>query len=231
MLDRDARRAQRRRPARAAARRRRRRAASSVIWLPICMSTPATRMPGSVGGAGIERGRLGERHAELVLGLAGRDLVVGLGVDVGIDAQRDGRGLAPRGGDLAESSSSSGSDFDVEAAKMPASSAKAISRAVLPTPENTILRPGMPAASARRSSPSETTSMPAPSLASVSSTAWLDWPSCDSRRARRRRRTPRRTRGSGARASPSNSNRTACRPRRRCSARSRPRRGARLASW
>ena len=34
--------------------------------------------------------------------------------------------------------------------------------------------PGTPAASARLSSPSLTTSMPAPSLASVVSTAWLE---------------------------------------------------------
>ena len=57
---------------------------------------------------------------------------------------------------------------------MPASSAAAISASVLPTPENTILSAGMPAASARRSSPPDTTSAPAPRSASVASTAWLE---------------------------------------------------------
>ena len=33
---------------------------------------------------------------------------------------------------------------------------------------------GMPAATARRASPSDTTSAPAPSFASVASTAWLE---------------------------------------------------------
>ena len=57
---------------------------------------------------------------------------------------------------------------------MPASSAAASSASVLPTPENTILSAGMPAVSARVSSPPETTSAPAPSPASVASTAWLE---------------------------------------------------------
>ena len=73
-----------------------------------------------------------------------------------------------------DSSSSSGSDSTLKQA-MPSRSASAISRAVLPTPENTILRAGTPAASARRSSPSETTSMPAPSSAMVRMTAWLEF--------------------------------------------------------
>ena len=41
-------------------------------------------------------------------------------------------------------------------------------------PEKVIDEPRTPAARARRSSPSETTSMPAPSRASVVSTAWLE---------------------------------------------------------
>jgi hypothetical protein len=44
----------------------------------------------------------------------------------------------------------------------------------LPIPENRILFGGMPAASARFSSPPETTSAPAPSFASVRSTDWLE---------------------------------------------------------
>ena len=115
-----------------------------------------------LGGAGIDLARAADRDAELVLGLAGGDLVVGLGVDVGIDAQRDMRRVRPFAAAIADSSSSSGSDSTLKQ-RMPASSASAISRAVLPTPENMILSGGMPAARARCSSPSETTSAPAPS--------------------------------------------------------------------
>jgi hypothetical protein len=57
---------------------------------------------------------------------------------------------------------------------MSASSAAVSSAAVLPTPENTIFEAGMPACSARRNSPPETTSAPAPSFARVRSTDWLE---------------------------------------------------------
>ena len=57
---------------------------------------------------------------------------------------------------------------------MPSSSPRRISATVLPTPENTILRAGMPAAMARSSSPPDTTSAPAPSPATTFSTAWLE---------------------------------------------------------
>ena len=67
---------------------------------------------------------------------------------------------------IEDSSSSSGSDSTLTQ-RMPSSTASASSRAVLPTPENMILSGGMPAARARFSSPSETTSAPAPSFASV----------------------------------------------------------------
>ncbi len=50
----------------------------------------------------VEGGGLGEGHAEFVLGPAGGDLVVGLGVDVGIDAHGDARGQSARLGDLAQ---------------------------------------------------------------------------------------------------------------------------------
>src|SRR5262245_60962154 len=49
------------------------------------------------GGLGGPRGPL-DVHAELRLLLAGRDVTVGLGVHVGIDAQRDRGDLAGRGG-------------------------------------------------------------------------------------------------------------------------------------
>ena len=53
--------------------------------------------------------------------------------------------------------------------------AKAISRAVLATPAKTIVSGLAPAASARRSSPSETTSRPAPSATKVRITDWLEF--------------------------------------------------------
>ena len=63
---------------------------------------------------------------------------MGPGVDVGIDAQRDRRDRCRRATARADSSSSSGSDSTLKQ-RMPAASAKSISRAVLPTPENMIL--------------------------------------------------------------------------------------------
>ena len=52
-----------------------------------------------LGGAGIDLARAADRNAELVLRLAGRDLGVGLWVDVGIDADRDVGGAALAGRD------------------------------------------------------------------------------------------------------------------------------------
>ena len=49
-----------------------------------------------------------------------------------------------------------------------------ISASVLPTPEKMMRFPGTPAAKARLNSPSLTMSMPAPSFASVVSTAWFE---------------------------------------------------------
>ena len=43
-----------------------------------------------------------ERHAKLVLRLAGGNLVMGLGVDVGVHAKRDARGLPTRVGHFAQ---------------------------------------------------------------------------------------------------------------------------------
>src|ERR1700760_999543 len=73
-----------------------------------------------------------------------------------------------------DSSSSSGSDPTLMQ-RMPSSIASASSAAVLPSPENMILFEGMPAARARFNSPPETTSAPAPSLASVRNTDWLEF--------------------------------------------------------
>src|SRR5690606_31464177 len=51
------------------------------------------------GEARVDFGRAADRNTELVVGLAGRDLVVGAGVDVRVDAQRAARPLTPSLGD------------------------------------------------------------------------------------------------------------------------------------
>ncbi len=71
-------------------------------------------MPGQLRRAGIDGARAADRDAELVLGLAGRDLGVGLGVDVGIDAHRDVGGAALAGGDRRQQLEL-GLGFDVDA--------------------------------------------------------------------------------------------------------------------
>ena len=71
-----------------------------------------------------------------------------------------------------ESAASSGSDSTLNW-RMPWRRASSISALVLPTPEKTMRSPGTPAARARRYSPSETTSMPAPSEAIRRRTARL----------------------------------------------------------
>jgi hypothetical protein len=73
-----------------------------------------------------------------------------------------------------ESRASSGSLSTLNC-RMPPSSASRISSAVFPTPENTIRSPGTPAAFARRYSPPDTTSIPAPSDAISAITAWFEF--------------------------------------------------------
>ncbi len=53
-------------------------------------------------GAGIDFARAADRNAEFVLGLAGRDLGVGLRIDIGIDADRNVGGAALGRGDAGE---------------------------------------------------------------------------------------------------------------------------------
>ena len=109
----------------------------SVIWLPICMSTPVTSMPGSFGGAGIDLAGARDRHAELVLGFAGGDLGVRAGIDVGIDAHRDARGPARLDREPRQQFELR-LGLDVDAEDVGASAARS-SASVLPTPENRIL--------------------------------------------------------------------------------------------
>jgi hypothetical protein len=80
---------------------------------------------------------------------------------------------APLSAAMADSRSSSGSDSTLISAT-PTSMAKASSAAVLPTPEKMIRSGGAPAARARRISPSETVSAPAPRANRVLSTDRLE---------------------------------------------------------
>ncbi len=73
-----------------------------MIWLPICMSTPVIAHALELGGMGIDVARAADRNAEFVFRLAGRDLGVGLRIDVGIDADRNVGGAAFGRGDRGE---------------------------------------------------------------------------------------------------------------------------------
>lgn len=66
------------------------------------------------GGAAVGRQRVVEGHAELVGFQTRRDVGVGLGVDVGVHAQRHARDLAHAAGDLVQAVQL-GNRFDVEA--------------------------------------------------------------------------------------------------------------------
>ncbi len=70
--------------------------------------------PRQLCGAGIDCARAGERNAELVLGLAGRDFGVRAGIDVGIDPNRDSRRPAGLAGQPREQFEF-GLGFDVDA--------------------------------------------------------------------------------------------------------------------
>ena len=122
-----------------------------------------------VGGAAIQPGGIGVGDAELVPRAAGADLGMGAGIDIGVDAQRDPRGAAMATAS-AESTSNS-SALSTLICAMSSESASRSSRSVLPTPENTMRSAGTPAARRASSSPSLTTSTPAPSAANRRSTA------------------------------------------------------------
>ena len=123
-------------------------------------------------GLRVNLARAADRNAELVLGAPVAILAWVLASTSGL-TRTETFAVRPLLAAMAESSSSSGSDSTLTH-RMFSSSASASSAAVLPMPENMILSGGTPAASARLSSPPDTTSAPAPSLASVAITAWLE---------------------------------------------------------
>ena len=102
-----------------------------------------------------------DRDAELVFGLAGRDFGVGLGVDVRIDADGDRCGLAPRKSDL-RNALQLRLGFDVEAENAVVERQGDFPLGLADAGEGDALAAERSAARARRNSPSDTTSMPAP---------------------------------------------------------------------
>ena len=121
------------------------------------------------GGVRVKRRDVRVVDSELVAPPAGGDLVVGLGIDIRVDAERHRR---PRAGSArgCVESLQLGRRFDVELTD-PVASARSISSRVLPGPANTRRSGAMPARSAPRSSPPEMISAPAPRRARVRITA------------------------------------------------------------
>ena len=65
-----------------------------MIWLPICISMPVALMPVKTCSAGIDCLGALEGNAELVFLLAGRNLGMGSGINIRVDAEGDMRDLA-----------------------------------------------------------------------------------------------------------------------------------------
>jgi hypothetical protein len=97
---------------------------------------------------------------------------MGLRIDVGIDPDRDVGGASLAGRNRGEELEFR-FRFDVDAKDAGIDRGGELG-AVFPTPENMIRSGATPAASARLSSPPETTSAPEPSRAKVAITAWLE---------------------------------------------------------
>ncbi len=157
----------------------------------------------------------------------GRDVGMGLRIDVGIDAQAR---PAPCRRACAATRSSSvelAGRLDVEHEDAVAQRVRHLVACLADAREHDLRRVGA-GRRARKSSPPETMSKPA-ALAGEERAAprGSSSPSPSSRRGAARPRTLRRRRGSGAAASPSCRRSTACRLRRRSSRAERPRRGAR----
>ena len=136
------------------------------------------------------------------------------GVDVGVHAQRDRRLLAQPRRDALDGVAAR-SSLSTLKARMPTSSAYSISSSRLPTPEKTIFFGSAPTLSARKISPRDTVSTPAPSADERAQhrqvRVGLHRVADEVRCAGRARR---RTRDSAAPASRGCRRRPACRPRR-----------------
>ena len=92
-----------------------------------------------LGGMRIDVAGAADRNAELVLGLAGGNLVMGLGVDVGIDAYRDVRDAAFAGGDLRQQIEF-GFGFDIDAENAFVDRQRQFARRLAQTGEHDLVR-------------------------------------------------------------------------------------------
>ena len=128
-----------------------------------------------LGGAGIDVAGAADRNAEFVLGLAGRDLGVGLRIDVGIDADRNIGARGPWRRRWRRAARAPASDSTLTQRMPCIDRERQLARGLADAGEHDLARGGTPARRARNSSPSETTSAPAPSCASVAITAWLEF--------------------------------------------------------
>ena len=167
-------------------------------------------MPGKRGRPGVDLPGAGDRDPELVLGPAGRDLGVGPGVDVRVDADRDRRLAAAGSRDLGERLEL-GLRLDVEAQDAVVEGVGHLGAGLGDPGEHDPLardsgREG-PAQLARPTRCPCRRRAPPGSRGPPGSSS----PSWRSRRAHRCPRTLPRRRGSAARGSRRNSSRTACR--------------------
>jgi len=111
--------------------------------------------------------------AEFVLLFAGGDLGVGQRVDVGVDPQRDAGGLTPGNGDLAEPPQF-GDRLDIDLVDSGGKRRLQLLPRLADAGEDDMPRRD-PAARARRNSPADTTSAPAPRRAKSRKTARLEF--------------------------------------------------------
>ena len=120
--------------------------------------------------ASVDLARPRDWNAELVLGFSSGNLGVGASIDVRVDANGDARAAAAGSGDFGQ-----GLEFwlrfDVEAADVLVEPERHLRAGLADAREDDLGARHAGGARARRSSPSETTSMPAPRRASVVSTA------------------------------------------------------------
>jgi hypothetical protein len=162
----------------------------SVIWLPICMSTPVTFMPGQRCAARHRpRGRASAECRTCSPSLPVEIFLWVLASTSGLMRSETGAVLpAPRRGLRQQLQLRLG--FDVEAEDAGFEREIHLARRLADAGEHDLRAAGTPAASARRSSPSETTSAPAPSRPACGAPPGWNSPSSRSRPARRRRRRP-----------------------------------------
>jgi hypothetical protein len=118
------------------------------------MSTPTTRTPVELRGAGINLARAADGNAEFVLGLAGRDLGVGLGSTSGLTRIEMSAGAALAGGDAGEEFKL-GFGFDVDAENALLDRKRELARGLADTGEHDLLRRNSGGAGAQQLAPGD----------------------------------------------------------------------------